>query len=154
MLRLNAAARNGISLAVEVGSQDTESVLSLGEVARRTGISRRYLDKLAASLRAAALIVGHNGRRGGYRLARPATEITLAQIVEATSGPLNIVECVRHPERCERAPACPCRNVYQALNTRVIDTLASTPLSELIAAARQTPQRFWTCPPGLVRGEA
>lgn len=154
MLRLNAAARNGISLALEVGCQDGEGVLSLGEVARRTGISRRYLDKLAAALRAAELIVGQNGRRGGYRLARPAAEITLAQIVEAASGPLNIVECVRNPERCQRAPTCPCRNVYQVLNARVVDTLAATPLSELVAAASQAPERFWACPPGLARGEA
>ncbi|MFH1809357.1 MAG: Rrf2 family transcriptional regulator [Pseudomonadota bacterium] len=150
MLRLSAAARYGLSLAIEVGRQGQDSVLSLGEVSRRTGISRRYLDKLAAAMREHALIVGHNGRRGGYKLARAATGITLADIIEATSGPVNIVECVLHPGCCKRSADCPCRAVYQVANARVLETLNSIRLSDLVESARQVPHQVWACPPGMV----
>jgi Rrf2 family protein len=74
--------------------QHEDRPTSLASVAEGTGISRGYLDHVAQALRGARLVRGVPGRNGGYRLARPAEKIDLAEILRAAIGPLCIVECV------------------------------------------------------------
>jgi len=94
--------------------------ISLAEIAARSGISRRYLEQLAFLLKAAGLIRGHSGRRGGYTLARPSDEITIGHVVEATSGSTQLSECVGDPHGCIHSEFCECRPIWM-LVTHEID---------------------------------
>jgi DNA-binding IscR family transcriptional regulator len=65
-------------------------------------------------------------------LARSPGEIKMSQIFEAAIGPVNIVECVAHPDQCLRAVSCECRAVYSLINrkvTRVLDEISLADLS-------------------------
>jgi len=104
---------------------------NLREVAERTRISRRYLDQLAISLRNAGLIRGQSGHGGGYRLTRAPCDITAGGIVEAAIGPINIVECVGHPETCLKSELCECRIVYTLINQRILELLHGISLAEM-----------------------
>jgi Rrf2 family protein len=106
--------------------------VSLASVAERTDLSRGYLEQLALSLRHARLLHGVAGRHGGYRIARPAAEITVGQILEATIGPLCVVDCIDDPMGCPRAEFCECRVVYSIINQRISDVLAEYSLADLL----------------------
>ena len=110
--------------------------VSLADVARRTDISRRYLEQLVIGLKRDGLLRGVSGRRGGYLLAKQPEEISIREIVEAAIGPINIVECVLNPEECLKADVCECRWVYELLNDGIRDVLNSMNLEQLASRNR------------------
>jgi Rrf2 family protein len=112
-----------------------ESPVSLSTVAERGDISRGYLEQLALGLRNANLLKAVAGRYGGYRLARPASEITLGRIIEAAIGPINLVECVANPDDCLRSEGCECRQLYALINRRITEVLDEYTLADLAAGA-------------------
>jgi Rrf2 family protein len=108
------------------------SPVSLSTVSDRTGISHGYLEQLAPALRAARLVKSVAGRHGGYRLASPASEISIGQIIEASIGPVCIVDCVEEPEACLRSEYCECRVVYSLINQRIAQVLDEFSLEDLL----------------------
>lgn len=108
-----------------------EVPVSLAEVSGGTGISRRYLEQLAIPLKTAGLIRGVSGRKGGYLLARDAGEITVGDMVEASSGPINFAECVGEPGNCIRVDFCECRPVWVLANHEIERVLGAFTLEDL-----------------------
>lgn len=111
---------------------DDNQPVSLSAVSERTGISHGYLEQLAPALRAGRLIRGVAGRHGGYKLAAPASKITIRQIIEASIGPISVVECVEDPDSCLRTDFCECRVVYALINQRVAGVLDEFTLADLV----------------------
>jgi Rrf2 family protein len=109
-----------------------DSPVSLSSVADRTDISHGYLEQLAPALRAARLVKSVAGRHGGYRLAEPASKITIRQIIEASIGPVCLVDCVDDPESCPKAEVCECRVVYALINQRIAQVLDDFTLEDLL----------------------
>ena len=130
-MKLTSRARYALRMMVEIAKHDGDSAVSLGHIAKRTKISRRYLDQLAQGLKRASLVRGLSGRGGGYQLTRPAEEIHLNDIIEAAIGPINIVDCVRQPEVCIKADLCECRWVYAVINQRIAQVLEEISLADL-----------------------
>jgi DNA-binding IscR family transcriptional regulator len=64
-------------------------------------------------------------------LARPPQEIKIGQIFDAAIGPVNIVECVAHPDQCLRAVFCECRAVYSLINQKINRVLSEISLADL-----------------------
>jgi len=130
-VKLSSRARYALRMMVEIARQEGESTISLGIIAKQTKISRRYLDQLVQGLKQASLLRGVSGRSGGYQLTRPAGEIRVHEIIEAAIGPINVVDCVKHPESCARSSRCECRPVYSLLNRKIIQVLEAISLEEL-----------------------
>jgi len=108
-----------------------ERPVSLSAVSKRCHIPRNSLAPLALALRNRGLLRGLRGSRGGYRLGRPSGEIGIGQIIEASTGPLNIVECVGNPAACLSSDYCECRRTYTFLNSRIKEVLDSVTLSQM-----------------------
>lgn len=106
--------------------------VSLASVAEQTKLSRRYLEQLAIALKNAGLIRGLAGKGGGYQLTRQPIEISLGQIVEASIGPINIVDCLKKPDICLEADYCECRWVFQTINERILNILNDLYLDDLV----------------------
>jgi len=104
---------------------------TIREIAKRTKMSRRYLDQLAIALKTGTLIRGRSGRNGGYQLTRSSEQISLGQVIEAAIGDINIVDCVRQPEICMKADMCECRLVYLLINTKITQVLNDISLADL-----------------------
>lgn len=131
-MKLSTRARYGLSCMISIARLSDEShPVSLKRVADSTGVSRRYLEQLALPLKAAGLLHGVSGRGGGYRLARDAGTIRLREIVEATIGPISIVDCVADPGLCERAESCENRLIYLLINDRICEVLDEYTLADL-----------------------
>ncbi len=79
-----------------------EERVSSEEIAQRQSIPSAFLTKIVARLAAADLVQTQRGVNGGIRLARPAGEITLLQVVEAIDGPITFNRCNRRPSECAR----------------------------------------------------
>ena len=132
-MKLSSRARYALRCMIAISRLSSDSKpVSLERVAQSTRISRRYLEQLAIALKNASLLRGVSGKGGGYLLARPAGEIKVGQIIEAGIGPINIVDCVRHPELCLKVEVCECRLLYVLINHRITQVLNEFSLADLV----------------------
>ena len=86
-------AEYGVRLMVELGRQPGSTPISLNTVAEAERLPLSYLEHLVAKLRKAGLVTSTRGAHGGYRLAKPAEEITMDAVVEALEGQIAPMEC-------------------------------------------------------------
>jgi Rrf2 family protein len=131
-MKISTRGRYALRMMLDIARHDGEnSPVSLASVAERTGISHGYLEQVALALRSARLVRGVAGRHGGYKLAAPARDITIRKIIEATIGPICVVDCIEEPEACLRSEDCECRVVYALINRRIGDVLDEFTLGDL-----------------------
>ncbi len=131
-MKLSTRARYALRAMITIAKTANGSKpVSLQQVAGATQISRRYLEQLAIALKRARLLRGLSGKGGGYILARSPQEIKIGQIFDAAIGPMNIVECVAHPDQCLRSVFCECRAVYSLINRKITRVLNEISLADL-----------------------
>jgi Rrf2 family protein len=110
-------------------------------IGERQAIPARYLEQIFQRLRRARLVAGKRGPGGGYVLARPATDVTLRDIVEAVEGPLERVLASGPPPRGRRVPYRP-GFLWGELSERIGRALETTSLDALCrSAARDAVKR-------------
>jgi Rrf2 family protein len=142
-------AEYGVRLMVELGRRagDTEPAeaepVALAAVAEAELLPLSYLEHLVAKLREAGLVSSVRGAHGGYRLAKPATEVAMLDVVEALEGPVAPMECF-HLEREGRVlcshetdgdRACATKLLWTRVHGGVTRALAGTTLAELVEFA-------------------
>nr|WP_246505482.1 SUF system Fe-S cluster assembly regulator [Coralloluteibacterium stylophorae] len=109
-----------------------DAVHSAGELAEHAGLEATTVAKVLRPLSQAGLVTGIRGAAGGYRLARPATAISLIEIVEAVEGPLAITECAEHGGRCDIAERCGARASWRRINDVLAETLRGMSLADML----------------------
>jgi FeS assembly SUF system regulator len=118
-----------------------EAVLSAVQIAEAARLELPTVSKLLKSLGHAGLVESFRGANGGYRLARPARDINLAEIVEAMEGPLSMTECSVTLGNCDHESYCTVRGNWQRINTVVEKALRAMSLAEMLEPEPQ-PLRF------------
>jgi Rrf2 family protein len=131
-MKISTRGRYALRMMLDIARNGGQkSPVSLASVSQRTGISHGYLEQVALALRGAHLVRGVAGRHGGYTLSCPADKICIRQIIEATIGPVCVVDCIDEPEACPRAEFCECRVVYALINQRIGEVLEEFSLADL-----------------------
>jgi FeS assembly SUF system regulator len=108
-----------------------DTVLSAAGLAEQAGLEVPTVAKILKPLAQAGLVAGFRGINGGYRLARPASQITLIDIVEAMEGPLGMTECSLHAGNCGIEQSCGVRANWRRINDVVADALRGVTLAEM-----------------------
>jgi Rrf2 family cysteine metabolism transcriptional repressor len=130
----------GVRVMVELARQGGEEPIPLAEIAERGGLPLAYLEHLVARLRKAGLVDSRRGSRGGYLLARSATEITMAEVVEALEGSIAPIECITEGSDgsivCSReldpGHVCPTKLLWTRVRFSIVRTLQETTLADLV----------------------
>ena len=91
-MKLSSKGRYSIQLMIDLTIHGTDGAVFLKDIARRQEISEKYLGHLVPLLKSARLINATRGANGGFTLAKPATEISVKDIVTAVEGPISLVE--------------------------------------------------------------
>lgn len=125
--------RYGLRFMIDVAQNQGEGWLAMKDVAERQGISKKYLEQVVSPLADAGLVTVRRGKYGGFRLARPAEEITLADIVSASEGGINLMDCLACVGICDRESQCAARNVWGGMQQALIDYLNEHTLADAIA---------------------
>ena len=124
-------ARYGLRAMVELATHYGKGALQLREVARRQGVSEKYLEHLFRFLRMAGLVRSVRGASGGYVLARSPGDITVLEVIEALEGVLDPVECVGNSDVCQRWDICVARDVWCGVKDVLYGYLSSVNLEML-----------------------
>jgi Rrf2 family protein len=99
-MRVTAKADYAVRAAIELAAGNQDSPRKVDEVAQAQGIPLSFLENILTQLRSSGIVRSQRGPDGGYWLARPAKEVTLAQVIRAVEGPLVGVRGQR-PEELE-----------------------------------------------------
>jgi Rrf2 family protein len=134
-MQLLASEEYGLRCLLRVALADHTAPVSISEIAEAEGLSQEYTAKLMRELRLGSLVESVRGADGGYRLARPAREISVWNALDVLGGeffPDTFCECHGGRKRsCVRASDCSIRALWRAVKSALRDTLDGISLDDL-----------------------
>jgi Rrf2 family protein len=131
MLRLSKRSDYALIAMRHLATPGAKASSSARELAERFDIPVELLAKVLQKLARAGLLVSHQGIRGGYVLARPALEISVADIIVAVDGPLTVTACSDQDQTCDQYSKCNVRDPLWRLKDRIVSALAACTLAEI-----------------------
>src|ERR1700747_2236657 len=144
-MMFSTKAEYGVRVMVELARRAGTDVaaadpISLAEIAEHDGMPLAYLEHVVARLRKAELVDSRRGSRGGYLLARPATEITMAEVVEALEGSIAPIECISEgadgsivcAREADPSHVCPPKLLWTRVRFAIVRTLQETTLADVV----------------------
>ena len=113
-------------------AENSESYAPLKEIAESEGISEKYMESILVMLTKVGILEGLRGKGGGYRLARPADEITVGSVLKVGEGGLSPVSCLTAPNhKCDKTEGCKTRPMWEKLDGVIDEFLESITLADL-----------------------
>ena len=130
-MRLTTKGRFAVTAMVDLAMRQTRGPVTLAAISERQHISLSYLEQLFGKLRRHKLVSSVRGPGGGYNLARPAAEISVAEIVTAVDEPLDATQC-GGKENCHDDKRCMTHDLWASLNAHIFAFLQSVTLEHLV----------------------
>lgn len=120
-------------MLIELAAHQEEGYISLKEISDHQNISKKYLEQIVPMLNKSGILRTNRGNKGGYMLAKPASECTVGDVLRATEGSLAPVSCLDFEQNdCPRASYCPTLYIWEGLNKAVANYLDSVTLQDII----------------------
>jgi Rrf2 family protein len=140
-VRVSAKADYAVRAAVELASAPADEPIKGEVIAAAQEIPLRFLENILAELRQQGLVHSRRGTEGGYWLAKPSDDITIAEVIRAVEGPLASVRGARPDELDYVGAAEPLKDVWVALRTNIRAVLETVTLADVVAGALPDPVR-------------
>jgi Rrf2 family protein len=118
---------------LDMAQHYNQGPVQLGEVARRQGISVKYLEQIIIPLKKARYVESLRGPKGGHLLVKPPEEVTVGEIVALLEKGDKLAECSERPEICGRSRVCPTRHIWKVAAEAMFDKLKSITLADLVS---------------------
>ena len=134
-MRIRTWAEYGVICAIHLEHRSEVGPVTGRDIAAQEKLPADYVEQILLRLRRAEVIKSVRGARGGYMLARPATEITIRDVIHASELETFDLHCVSHPvgeDRCSAAHNCSIRPVWLMLQRKIDDVLDSVVLADLL----------------------
>ena len=139
-MRLTTKGRFAVTAMIDVAmygsAEGTKGPVTLAAVSERQKISLSYLEQLFGKLRRAGLVDSVRGPGGGYNLARPPSEVSVADIIVAVDEPIDQTQCGGR-ENCKDDRRCMTHELWASLNAHIFSFLRSVTLAQLVAQQRK-----------------
>ena len=132
-MKISTKGRYALRLMIDLGENNTGTPISLRDVAKRQGISEKYLEQIISILNKAGYVRSVRGAQGGYLLRREPKEYTVGDILRLTEGSLAPVTCVEDEEMpCERQDNCVTVIVWKKINEAINNVVDNITLQDLV----------------------
>ena len=131
-MMISTRGRYALRILVDLAENRNDGYITLKEAAERQEISEKYLESIVKDLVKARFVEGVRGKGGGYRLARPADEINVLEVLRSTDGTLAPVACLEEGSKpCSRAAACRTLPLWKGLDKVVSGYLGGFSVQDL-----------------------
>ncbi len=124
MLRLSKKAEYALMALKDLASRPEALASSAREIAERYGIPVEVMGKVLQRLARQHLLASRHGTRGGYLLARPASRISVADVIEAIDGPVTVTVCSSADDDCDQYATCNVRDPLWRVRDLILKALA------------------------------
>ena len=144
-MMFSTKAEYGVRVMAHLAKSDDAGPISLSTIAESEGLPLAYLEHLVQRLRKADLVESRRGAHGGYTLARPPAEISMAEVVSALEGEIAPIECITADAdgelTCARegAEPCPTKLLWTRVQGSIVRTLNEMTLDDLVQPLRKGP---------------
>src|SRR5665213_2261203 len=137
---ISQKARYALRALLYLAAKGDTAPVQISEIAESENIPRKFLEQILLELKKTGIVRSHRGRAGGYALGRPAKDISFADVLRVTDGPLALSPCVsviayRKCDDCFEESICAIRKALLAARDSTADVLESRSLAA--AAARE-----------------
>jgi Rrf2 family iron-sulfur cluster assembly transcriptional regulator len=130
-MRLTTKGRYAVTAMLDLALNADKGAISLADIARRQEISLPYLEQLFARLRRAGLVNSVRGPGGGYLLALPAAEITVARVIDAVDESVDATRCQGLSD-CQQGDTCLTHHLWCELSGQIRGFLDGITLGQLV----------------------
>ena len=137
-MRVSTKGRYAIRVIIDMAENGETEFHPLHNLAERQGLSEKYLEAILGTLVKNNVLEGARGKGGGYKLAKPATELTVWEILSVIETSISPVECVADGKNgCDRADVCPTLPMWKDLAKIIKDYFSGITVEQL---ARKAPK--------------
>lgn len=132
-MELNTKGRYAVMALVDLAKHADGGAVPLSAIAERQDLSLAYLEQIFLLLRRADLVVSARGRSGGYRLARSASSITIADVMEAAEEQTKMTRCGVETAGCVGDSKCLTHGLWRALGDNIQGFLSGVTLADVVS---------------------
>ena len=141
-MKISTKGKYGLRAMIDLAQYSEQEAVSISSIAQRQKISESYPEQLVAKLKKAGLVVSIRGAAGGYRLARPASGISVGDVLRALEGDVRAVICTAQTEEgCEGEELCVTKYVWQRINESIEKTVDEMMIDQLVAESRKAQEK-------------
>jgi len=133
-MRLTTKGRFAVTAMIDIAMYGANGPVTLAGVSDRQKISLSYLEQLFGKLRRAGLVESVRGPGGGYRLARPADAVSVADVITAVDEPIDATKCGGRENCKDDGKRCMTHELWSNLNAHIFAYLRSVSLAQLVAS--------------------
>jgi len=137
-MKLTTKGRFAVTAMIDLALRQEGGPVALASISERQKISLSYLEQLFGKLRRHKLVSSVRGPGGGYCLAKPLIDVSVADIIKAVDEPLDATKC-GGMSNCHDEQPCMTHLLWTNLTTRMLDYLSSVNLAELVDQQRNRP---------------
>ncbi len=130
-MKLSTKSRYALRALVDLAFNQEGSPITLKEIANRQKISLKYLEHMFNTLKGAGFIKSQRGAHGGYKLAKPAAQISANDVVCSIDGPVSIVDCCTATDYCDQQSGCKTHALWKRINDGITAELTGTTIADL-----------------------
>jgi len=131
MLRMSKMTDYG-TVVMTYLAREPHRVHAASEIAEQVHMAVPTVSKILKILARAGLVSAQRGTKGGYALIRAASEISMAEVIDALEGPIGLTECTTAPGQCEQETSCSVRANWERINGVVRNALEGVTLAEMV----------------------
>lgn len=131
-MKLSTKGRYAVTAMMDLAIHDVDGPVTLADISRCQGISLSYLEQLFAKLRKNGLVEGVRGPGGGYRLGKPASQISVADIIAAVDENIDVTNC-HGKEDCNGGERCLTHRLWVDFSKNLYNFLDDIKLSQFIS---------------------
>jgi Rrf2 family iron-sulfur cluster assembly transcriptional regulator len=132
-MRLTTKGRFAVTAMLDLAMSEADKPVTLAGISERQNISLSYLEQLFSRLRRCGLVKSVRGPGGGYRIAKPLTEISISEIISAVDELIDATQCGGQ-ENCHDESRCMTHDLWSSLNVKILEYLSGISLSDLVAS--------------------
>ena len=126
----------GVRVILDLAYLPVDGRAATEDIATRQRVPGPFLAKIISQLCLAGLVTTYRGAGGGVALARPASEISLLQVIEALDGPVRLNRCLIQPQACPRDRSCPVHDIFARAQADLVSVLGQARFDELVEAGK------------------
>ncbi len=135
-MRLTTKGRYAVTAMMDLALQESaKKRVALRTIAEHQLISVPYLEQLFAKLRDKGLVIGVRGPGGGYRLSRPANEISVYEIISAVDETVDVTRC-HGKKNCQDGEICLTHELWTQLSEQISNFLDNLSLADIVQTER------------------
>lgn len=132
-MMISTRGRYALRVLTDLAERESDSYIPMRDIAKRQGLSLKYLERILPVLAKNNLICGIHGKGGGYKLSKKPSEVTVGEILRLTEGSLAPVSCLECESfNCERVSECRTIDMWRSFYKLTNDFFDSITVADLM----------------------